>query len=173
MPPAGWYRDPSGVAGQERWWDGSEWTDQVRAEDPGEEPWRSQLDEEAEERSAGRGDATSAVPAGWYRAPSGAPGQERWWDGSEWSDDLRDSAGGSRYEYERRRRNRRLVMEGAVAVVMLLLGAVLWWLYLTSNNSSNAMTDPSLQGRAHGDVVNDATQGEVSVVTYVERPAPK
>jgi hypothetical protein len=30
----GWYTDPSGAAGQLRWWDGDRWTDEV-AEDPG------------------------------------------------------------------------------------------------------------------------------------------
>lgn len=28
-PPAGWYADPQGPAGQNRWWDGARWTDQT------------------------------------------------------------------------------------------------------------------------------------------------
>jgi uncharacterized RDD family membrane protein YckC len=32
--PAGWYPDPSGDPGQ-RWWDGSQWTDQVQQPQPG------------------------------------------------------------------------------------------------------------------------------------------
>lgn len=30
-PPQGWYPDPQGPPGQQRWWDGSLWTEHVRA----------------------------------------------------------------------------------------------------------------------------------------------
>lgn len=30
MTQPGWYPDPSGAAGQQRWWDGARWTQQVR-----------------------------------------------------------------------------------------------------------------------------------------------
>lgn len=36
-PPPGWYDDPAGAHGS-RWWDGSGWTDQVRAAPPGDDP---------------------------------------------------------------------------------------------------------------------------------------
>jgi hypothetical protein len=55
---AGWY--PAGVEGQERYWDGATWTDQVRP---------------------------VAVAAGWY--PGGVPGEERYWDGAAWTDQVR------------------------------------------------------------------------------------
>ena len=55
---AGWY--PAGVEGQERYWDGATWTDQVRP---------------------------VAVAAGWY--PGGGPGEERYWDGAAWTNQVR------------------------------------------------------------------------------------
>ena len=56
--PAGWYPDPGG-AGQ-RYWDGSEWTDQVVSQ------------------------AGANAPAGWYSDPGGQG--ERYWDGTSWTD---------------------------------------------------------------------------------------
>lgn len=32
LPPAGWYRDPSGLPAQQRWWDGRGWTDHLRSD---------------------------------------------------------------------------------------------------------------------------------------------
>lgn len=29
--PAGWYADPQGPPGQQRWWDGQQWTDRAAA----------------------------------------------------------------------------------------------------------------------------------------------
>lgn len=37
LPPAGWYDDPAGTAGS-RWWDGTAWTDHVRAQAPNDDP---------------------------------------------------------------------------------------------------------------------------------------
>lgn len=68
--PAGWYPEPSG-AGGERWWDGYQWTEHVRATQPAE-------------RSATPA-PQAQVPAGWYPDPSGGGGQ-RYWDGAQWTD---------------------------------------------------------------------------------------
>lgn len=37
LPPPGWYGDPAGTHGS-RWWDGSAWTDHVRAAPPSDDP---------------------------------------------------------------------------------------------------------------------------------------
>lgn len=37
LPPPGWYADPAGLHGS-RWWDGTTWTDHVRAEAPSDDP---------------------------------------------------------------------------------------------------------------------------------------
>lgn len=37
LPPPGWYADPAGLHGS-RWWDGTTWTDHVRAETPSDDP---------------------------------------------------------------------------------------------------------------------------------------
>lgn len=37
LPPPGWYGDPAGSHGS-RWWDGTAWTDHVRAETPNDDP---------------------------------------------------------------------------------------------------------------------------------------
>jgi hypothetical protein len=58
-PPPGWYPDPSG-APQQRYWDGSKWTEHRTWTPP------------------------PKSPAGWYPDPSGAPGQ-RYWDGRQWT----------------------------------------------------------------------------------------
>jgi hypothetical protein len=94
---AGWFPDPSGQA-PERYWDGTQWTDQLRGQpaqqisagwfpDPsGQAPerywdgtqWTDQL----------RGQPAQQISAGWFPDPSGqAP--ERYWDGTQWTDQLR------------------------------------------------------------------------------------
>lgn len=60
---AGWY--PAGVEGQERYWDGSAWTDHVRPL------------------------VVATAAAGWY--PGGVPGEERYWDGAAWTDQVRSA----------------------------------------------------------------------------------
>lgn len=57
--PAGWYDDPK-TEGQERYWDGTGWTHDVR----------------------------QAFAAGWYGDPDRF-GAERYWDGAAWTDDRR------------------------------------------------------------------------------------
>lgn len=37
LPPPGWYGDPAGTAGS-RWWNGTTWTDHVRAAPPNDDP---------------------------------------------------------------------------------------------------------------------------------------
>lgn len=57
--PAGWYDDPK-TEGQERYWDGTGWTHDVR----------------------------QSFPPGWYADPDRF-GAERYWDGAAWTDDRR------------------------------------------------------------------------------------
>ena len=59
LPPQGWYPDPANSDAQ-RFWDGSQWTDQSRA----------------------------LQPADWYTDPADIAGQ-RFWDGNAWTEQTR------------------------------------------------------------------------------------
>lgn len=60
---AGWHDDGSGL---QRWWDGSEWTEQFQAE-----------------KVKMLADRRASTPAGWY---DDGTGRERWWDGQQWAE---------------------------------------------------------------------------------------
>lgn len=71
LPPPGWYGDPAGVHGS-RWWDGTAWTDHVRAEAPSDDPpppprealpWRGTGTEPAMPLSMSRRGRTTVVIA--------------------------------------------------------------------------------------------------------------
>ena len=61
QPAPGWYPDQQGTG--ERFWDGTQWTDQIRAT------------------------AAPQPASGWYPDPQGAG--ERYWDGAQWTEQLR------------------------------------------------------------------------------------
>jgi hypothetical protein len=67
--PAGWYVDPADSS-QERFWDGSGWTDESRPFGTPPTPPPA---------------PAAAHPAGWYPDAHGAM---RWWDGEDWTDDV-------------------------------------------------------------------------------------
>ncbi|WP_026910094.1 DUF2510 domain-containing protein [Patulibacter minatonensis] len=46
---------------------------------------------EVQASSAASSVGSPTVPPGWHTDPGGAPGKERWWDGSTWTDHLRDA----------------------------------------------------------------------------------
>jgi hypothetical protein len=62
---AGWYPDPQ-VPGQQRYWDGTKWTDHVAP-------------------------AAPSMPAGWYADPQDAK-QRRYWDGTQWTEHVAAAA---------------------------------------------------------------------------------
>jgi len=70
-PGQGWYDDPQNPT-LERWWDGSAWSEHVRA--------RSAVPPVVVTPPP-----TAAVPAGWYDDPNVA-GQLRYWDGIAWTE---------------------------------------------------------------------------------------
>lgn len=70
--PAGWF--PAGVEGQERYWDGTAWTDQVRPVGGTVAPTPAQ-----------------SIPAAWY-PDTNAPGTERYYDGTAWTAQTRPQA---------------------------------------------------------------------------------
>jgi uncharacterized protein DUF2510 len=76
--PAGWYPD-SAVPGQQRYWDGQQWTGYVAplAVAPGPTT-----------PGAAAVVAARPSPPGWYPDPSGGSDQRRW-DGSAWTDETR------------------------------------------------------------------------------------
>ena len=77
---SGWRPDPD-VEGQERFWDGTEWTDEIRPVEEvrpvDDEPDFLQDDELTEDDGSG------------WRPDPGVEGQERYWDGTEWTDQTR------------------------------------------------------------------------------------
>ena len=111
---SGWFADPD-VEGQERFWDGTEWTDHVRPmEDMEEEPESRVLhgvdaekddevdedddfevdeveideDDEDDEVEVDEDDGLIEDQSGWFADPD-VEGQERFWDGTEWTDHVR------------------------------------------------------------------------------------
>ena len=81
QPRPGWYPGPDGPPGLEQYWDGSAWTEQRRIsiKVPAAPPTA------APEQTIS---TTDWPPAGWYSDPW-RPEAERYWDGGEWTDDLR------------------------------------------------------------------------------------
>jgi hypothetical protein len=68
-PVPGWYPDPDNQA-QQRYWDGSRWTeDRIAAAPPPAPP------------------SDAPPPAGWYPDPEGEPETVRYWDGTRWTED--------------------------------------------------------------------------------------
>lgn len=61
----GWY--DAGVSGQQRWWDGAQWTDHERAVAAASQPTSM----------------VHATPMGWY--PVNGTSDVRWWDGISWT----------------------------------------------------------------------------------------
>ena len=112
-PPAGWYSDPSGQPGQ-RWWDGAGWTQQTQPiPQPAQQPWPTQQSSPTQisqpvqqpepvhtpvasgvfatamqSHASYVPSSASARPAGWY-PDAGNYGQERWWDGNQWTAQVR------------------------------------------------------------------------------------
>ena len=73
-PEAGWYDDGHG---NQRWWDGSRWTEQY-----------IDLRERDIELRTGVVPPGAAAAPGWY---DDGRGRQRWWDGSRWTDASRFS----------------------------------------------------------------------------------
>jgi hypothetical protein len=73
-PDAGWYDDGHG---NQRWWDGTRWSDQF-----------IDLSERDIELRTGTLPAGPAASPGWY---DDGHGRQRWWDGGRWTDASRYS----------------------------------------------------------------------------------
>jgi hypothetical protein len=61
---------------------------------------------------------------GWFPVADGAPGRERWWSGTEWTGDERDTGAGSgpRGRMSPARRNR--ILFGVIVAAILFAGLV-------------------------------------------------
>jgi hypothetical protein len=61
---------------------------------------------------------------GWYPAADDTPGRERWWSGSEWTGDERDTGAGTgpRGRMPAARRNR--ILFGVIVAAILVAGLV-------------------------------------------------
>ena len=82
-PPEGWYPDPI-VSGQERWWTGEQWSfehTRVKSVTP-----------TSDDAEPGAGDRTGGTAPGWYRV-EGDPDTERFYDGAQWTTDVRRTPG--------------------------------------------------------------------------------
>jgi hypothetical protein len=67
-PQPGWYTDPNDTR-QQRWWDGTSWSETVRSAPPPQTLIPG---------------AVAPQARGWYPDPDGSR-RERWWTGTEWS----------------------------------------------------------------------------------------
>ena len=78
----GWYRDPFDAA-DERWWDGTKWTQKVRGAP------REDAAAAGERGDAAATDRVRAMGPGWY--PYGGE-RVRWWDGERWGPERKPDA---------------------------------------------------------------------------------
>ena len=98
--PSGWYPDPNpdadAPAGQQRYWNGSAWTQYTTVWTHTTVPTTPLHRLQDTHTSSPAGSTTTEVvmttdgrpPADWYPDPSGAPGQRRW-NGTTWTDATR------------------------------------------------------------------------------------
>lgn len=79
----GWYDDPL-IEGQQRNWDGTQWTNEVRKATASTSP-------ESEHSSVPAGPQPTSSgtlpPAGWY-PDNQDPTKQRWWNGSNWTNQV-------------------------------------------------------------------------------------
>jgi Protein of unknown function (DUF2510) len=101
----GWYPDPQGSPGNERYWDGGDWTAETRVATPRQPPGPSQ-------------------PPGWYPDPGGSQKVERYWDGATWTD-----------SYRPQKSNRNMWI-AIVLAALAIIAVVFIVLYATKNSSS-------------------------------------
>ncbi|MDQ3931246.1 MAG: DUF2510 domain-containing protein [Actinomycetota bacterium] len=88
--PAGWYPDPTRRHG-ERYWAGAHWTEHVRDRGTaGVDPLEVAVEQSHDDvRTGYQGyhhdtHRATAAPQGWYPSP-GVAGEERYWDGTRWT----------------------------------------------------------------------------------------
>lgn len=98
--PAGWYPDPTRRHG-ERYWAGAHWTEHVRDRGmAGVDPLEAAVEQSEEALTTSYHDDTrraDSAPQGWYPSP-GIPGEERYWDGSNWTNYTRPTRSGQGQE---------------------------------------------------------------------------
>ncbi|MFN2557453.1 MAG: DUF2510 domain-containing protein [Nitriliruptorales bacterium] len=91
--PAGWYPDPTRRHG-ERYWAGTHWTEHVRDRGvSGRDPLEFATDRvvsEADRTRYQQEETAATAPAGWYPVP-GVADEERYWDGTRWTDYTRST----------------------------------------------------------------------------------
>lgn len=76
----GWY--DAGVSGQERWWDGTQWTAHMRAI-PGAAPQFGAQPVHAQHAQQYAAPVGQLAPMGWF--PVVGTADVRWWDGAGWT----------------------------------------------------------------------------------------
>jgi len=85
----GWY--DAGVAGAQRWWDGTQWTDHQRAVPQQIQPQATQIQPQASQpqqhavqpQQQYAAPVAQRAPMGWF--PVVGTADVRWWDGSGWT----------------------------------------------------------------------------------------